>query len=58
MRVFGWIWVALGVMGIIGVICCKAWWHLYTVVLCVVMTWVCFREGREDAQKSRVSGKQ
>ena len=47
-RVFGWIWVALGVTGIVAV-AVGAYWHWFTVCVCAVMAWCCFHEAREEA---------
>lgn len=50
-RVFGWIWVVLGLMGLMGVVGYGAYWHRFTVVVCVVMAWCCFHEARKGATK-------
>ena len=47
MRVFGWIWVVLGLIGLVGVVM-GAWWHGLSVVMCAVMGWGCFHEAREE----------
>lgn len=49
-RVFGWIWVALGVTGIVAV-AVGAYWHGFTVGVCAVMAWCCFHEAHEEGIK-------
>ena len=51
MRVFGWIFVALGLMGLVGIVGYGAWWHGLTVGMCAVMAWCCFSEGRKEGSK-------
>ena len=47
MRLFGWIFTALGVCGLVAVVS-GATWHWFTMVVCGVMAWVSFSEGRKE----------
>lgn len=49
-RVFGWIFTALGMTGIVAV-AVGAYWHWFTVVVSVVMAWCCFHEARKEPTK-------
>ena len=49
-RVFGWIWVALGVAGIVAV-AMGAYWHWFTVGASALMAWCCFHEAHEEGTK-------
>ena len=49
-RVFGWIWVALGVTGIVAV-AVGAYWHGFTVGVCAVMALCCFHEAHDGSAK-------
>lgn len=50
-RVFGWIFTALGVTGIMAV-AVGAYWHWFTVGMCALMAWCCFHEAREEDTKN------
>lgn len=50
-RVFGWVFSALGVGALVGVVGYGAYWHWFTVGVCVVMAWSCFYEARKEGTK-------
>ena len=50
-RVFGWIFAAMGVGALVGVVGYGAYWHWFTVGVCVVMVWSCFHEARKEGAK-------
>lgn len=50
-RVFGWIFVAVGLMGLVGVVGCGAWWHWFTVVMCAVIAWCCFNDTEKAGRR-------
>lgn len=52
-RVFGWLFVALGLVGIIGIVGYGATWQLLMVGACALMAWSCFSEARKEAQARR-----
>ena len=45
-RVFGWVWVALCVAGIVAV-AVGAHWHWFTAAASALMAWGCFAEAKE-----------
>lgn len=50
-RVFGWVFVALGLVGIIGIVGYGATWQLLMVGACALMAWSCFSEARKEAPR-------
>ena len=52
-RIFGWIFTAFGVGALVGAVGYGAWWHLFTVAVCVVMAWMLFREAKEERAKKK-----
>ena len=49
-RAMGWVFVALGVMALVGV-AMGATWHWLTVGMCALMAWCCSRTAREEGAK-------
>lgn len=50
-KISSYAWLALGILGLIGVIACGAWWHLFTVGACLLFYLVSRPE--KDAKKAR-----
>lgn len=50
-RVFGWVFAALGVCALVGVVFYGASWHWFAVGACMLLAWLCFAEAREEARK-------
>lgn len=46
-KVFGWVFGVLGVAALVGV-CLGAWWHVGTLVMCVVMVWMLVAEIKKE----------
>ena len=45
----------LGVVGLIGVLFCGAYWHAYTVIICVIIVWVSIWDNkREDRMNNKI----
>ena len=52
-RLFGWLFVALGLVGIIGIVGYGATWQLLMVGACALMAWSCFSEAHKEAQRKK-----
>lgn len=50
-KIFGWVFTTLGVGALVGVVGYGAYWHWFTVGVCALMAWGCFREAHEEATK-------
>lgn len=48
--VFVGLFAMLGIMGLVGIVGYGAYWHWFTVGVCVVIAWSCFSEARKEAQ--------
>lgn len=51
MRAFGWVFGVLGLMGLVGAVGFGAWWHWFSMGVCVVMARCCWSERRKEGTK-------
>lgn len=52
MKIFAYIWAAVAVMAILAILC-GAWWHLFSLVVSVLMGLICYADEDEAERENK-----